>query len=68
MYPIETADLDIMTNYLSTAQHLIETASDHVASAKQLHDKLEAFYIEAMDFSKVDIIFNGIVNDMLHKE
>jgi len=65
MNPIDKADLEIMTNHLSDAKHLIETASNHIARAKQLHDELEAFYIEAMDFSKVDNIFDRIVNDIL---
>lgn len=68
MYPIESSDNEIMLGRLSAAHQLIDTACKHVEDAKHLHDELEAFYIKAMDFTKVDGIYQRIVDEILEKE
>ncbi|MBH1940781.1 hypothetical protein I5677_07765 [Mobilitalea sibirica] len=64
MRSLKESDLDSMTKHLSIAQQLIETASQHVLRAKELHDDLEAYYISAMDFSKVDTIYKQIMSEI----
>lgn len=49
---------------LKNAKELINHATNQVKQAKILHDDLEAIYIEAMDFSKVDIIFDKIIAEI----
>ena len=41
---------------------LVNKGLDCIKNAKALHDKLETYYVQNMDFSKVDNIFNEIVN------
>lgn len=53
-----------MSLNLKNAKDLIDIAAKQIKKAKLLHDDLEAFYIEAMDFSKVDIIFEKIINEL----
>lgn len=65
MQPIDTIDLNTMINNLTTAQQLLGTACGHIKSSKLLHDELEAFYITAMDFSKLDGIYDKIINEIL---
>lgn len=54
-----------MNLHLDKAEDLIATASKHIERAKLLHDDLEAFYVEAMDFSKVDGIYDRIIKEIL---
>lgn len=65
MFPIDCTILDGMNHNLTMAKQLIETAGKHVARAKQLHDDLEAFYIKAMDFSKVDEVYDKMIREIL---
>jgi hypothetical protein len=68
MKTIDQTLQDSMTKHLVTAKHLIQTAGEHVERAKMLHDELEAFYIAAMDFSKVEEVYNTLMNDILHRD
>jgi hypothetical protein len=68
MKPVEPAEFAAMMNHLSVAQYLIGTAGNHIARAKQLHDELETLYITAMDFTKIDSVYDKIVHDILKEE
>lgn len=50
-----------MEERLDRAQRLLPSACSLVKKAKELHDDLEAFYVAAMDFSKMDDVFEGII-------
>jgi energy-coupling factor transporter ATP-binding protein EcfA2 len=54
-----------MSLHLNKTKELIDIACDHVKRAKLLHDDLEAFYVKAMDFSKVDLIYERIIKEIL---
>ncbi len=43
------------------SERLLNEAAKCVEKAKKLHDELEAFYVSAMDYSKIDKIFENIV-------
>jgi len=47
------------------AIELLDKASNHVKQAKLLHDNLEAYYIKAMDYSKVDLIYESIIKEII---
>lgn len=64
MLSIPKTEHDQMHLHLNTAKDLINTATNHIKMAKLLHDDLESYYIEAMDFSKVDIIYDKIVKEI----
>lgn len=64
MNPIPKMEKDQMTSHLKMAKELIDSASKHIKRAKLLHDDLEAFYIKAMDFSKVDLIYEQILKEI----
>lgn len=49
---------------IATAKKLITTASNRVAKAKNIHDDLEHIYISAMDFSKIDALYEGILAEI----
>ena len=51
-----------MEDRLDKAHRLLPSACNLVKKAKELHDDLEAFYVSAMDFSKMDCVFNNIIN------
>lgn len=71
MKPIEIMNISIMARHLSMSQSLIDNACSHITRAKQLHDNLESYYITAMDFSKVDTIYDQIIEeirDITHKK
>jgi len=53
-----------MTLHLKKAEELIGIACEHIKQAKLLHDELEKYYIEAMNFSQVDSIFKKIANEI----
>lgn len=53
-----------MALHLNKSKELIDMASDHIKKAKLLHDDLEAFYVKAMDFSKVEPIYNRIMSEI----
>lgn len=54
-----------MRRNLSSARQLINTASNHISQAKKLHDDLEKYYVTAMNFDKVDKIYDRIINEIL---
>lgn len=54
-----------MSLHLNKAKELIDMACIHIKDAKLLHDDLEAFYVKAMDFSKVDTIYERIINEII---
>ena len=49
---------------LRIAEKLIEEASLRMKEAKIVHDKLEKFYIKAMDFSKTDEKLEKIIEEI----
>ncbi|MEA4970104.1 MAG: hypothetical protein VB051_06155 [Candidatus Pelethousia sp.] len=55
--PIPARDADAMRALLFHAEELITCAHSQVALSKAIHDELERFYVEAMDFSKLDALF-----------
>jgi len=64
MLDIPGTEQEQMSLHLKKSQELIDLACEHIKRAKQLHDDLEAFYIDAMDFSKVDIIYKKIMREI----
>lgn len=64
MSPIPHIIEEQMSIHLNRANELIDMACEHIKRAKLLHDDLEAFYVNAMDFSKVDSIFNNIIKEI----
>lgn len=64
MLDIPKTELELMSLHLKKAKDLTDTACDHVKRAKMLHDDLEAYYIDAMDFSKVDTIYEKILKEI----
>ena len=65
MLPVPEADAAILAGNLETAGNLINSACCNVEKAKKLHDELEAFYISSMDFTKVDIIYEKLLREIL---
>ena len=41
---------------------MIDRMTDSLRSAKQLHNELEQYYIDAMDFDGVDMLFDGLAS------
>lgn len=66
MMPIDQLTLDTLIHHLELAEQLITTAAEHIAKAKLLHDELESYYVAAMDFTKVDTIYDRIMHEILH--
>lgn len=54
-----------MSLHLEKSRDLINIACKHVKKAKVLHDELEKYYVNAMDFSKADPIYNKIMDEIL---
>lgn len=54
-------DLPIMEKRLADSKELLSEACGAVARAKKLHDELEVYYINAMDFSKLDEVYDKII-------
>jgi len=50
-----------MKNRAEISSLLLDKASKRVEKAKLLHDKLEAYYKEAMDFSIIDLFYDKIL-------
>lgn len=65
MNPVNDYELAGMNKHSLLARELIDLAANHVAQAKNLHDRLEKYYISAMDFSKVDEIYQRLIEDIL---
>lgn len=55
-------DEHIFVQRKETAALLLEKACGEVKSAKMLHDELERYYVEAMDFSKTELLYNEILD------
>ena len=51
-----------MEERLSKAQELLPHACSLIKKAKKLHDELEAFYVDAMDFGKMGSVFDDVIN------
>jgi hypothetical protein len=47
---------------------LLDKGLSIIASAKALHDEMEKFYIPNMDFSKLDKVYENIINKLLDYE
>lgn len=62
--PIPAHDEDAMRALLSHAEELIACAHEQVAASKATHDELECFYVEAMDFLKLDALFSQAMDLM----
>lgn len=54
-------DIPLMQNRNSHALLLLDNACIMVKEAKLLHDKLESFYVNAMDFKKTDDLYESIL-------
>ncbi|MEG1547315.1 MAG: hypothetical protein RR527_01075 [Clostridia bacterium] len=63
----QAVDAAAMQQQLIMAKLLIAEAEKQVAKAKQLHDELEAFYIKAMDFSKIEPMFERIIAQAIER-
>lgn len=59
-------DIAIMRQRLSDSKALLNNACALVKRAKLLHDDLEAYYVNAMDFSKMDGLFENIISRFYH--
>lgn len=64
MYPIPKNTQEHMSMHLDKSKELIDMASNHIKTAKLLHDDLEAYYVKAMNFSKVEPIYERIINEI----
>jgi chloramphenicol 3-O-phosphotransferase len=47
-------------------EEAVQAAVGEIAEAKRLHDQLETFYIEAMDFDELDAVRERMINKVLH--
>ncbi len=56
-----TVDVPEMRDFAIRAESLIAEAARQVRSAKLLHDDLEQYYEEAMDFTKLESVFTRIM-------
>lgn len=65
MNPVGNYDLESMAKHSAIARDLILAAAGHVAKAKALHDQLEKYYINAMDFTMVDQVYHKLIDDIL---
>lgn len=45
---------------------MLDSAARLLAEAKSLHDRLEAYYIDAMDFKKVDAVCSATLQKYEH--
>jgi GTPase SAR1 family protein len=63
MKPLPKITQEQMSRHLNKAKELIDMAGEHVRKAKLLHDDLESYYIKAMDFTKVDQIFDKVISE-----
>jgi len=67
MKPVKNYELESMLENAQKAKDLLGMAARHVARAKDLHDELEKYYISAMDFSRVNVIYQSLMDDILRK-
>jgi len=65
MLDIPKTEQEQMSLHLQKAKELTGLACEHIKRAKLLHDELEAIYIDAMDFSKVDAIYEKLINEII---
>ena len=54
-------DVNLILRRTENAHNLFKEAYVLVKEAKKLHDKLEEIYVEAMDFSRMNTIFEAII-------
>ncbi len=65
MLQVPDADAAVLRGNLETAGNLLDSAAGNVEKAKLLHDQLEAFYIASMDFTKLDAIYDRLLEEIL---
>lgn len=65
MGPIDDLLLKGMEQNLASAKSLIDMACNHISKAKELHDVLETYYIKAMNFTKLDGIYDKIIKELI---
>lgn len=65
MGTIDRYELKAMTNHRDIAKQLLEAAAGHVERAKALHDELEKYYIQAMDYDRIEQIYHRLLDDIL---
>ncbi|NLK52172.1 MAG: hypothetical protein GX295_06975 [Syntrophomonadaceae bacterium] len=67
----DTSVLDIRKEARAEKQRefykAVQAAIDEIGQAKELHDKLESFYIEAMDFDELDAVREQVLNQVLQQ-
>lgn len=56
---------ETLNSALNAKKKAIETASEHLKKAKELHDKLESYYIEAMDFDALNDYTSKTIKEIL---
>lgn len=56
-------DKTVMEKRSQDAQKLLSKAANMVKTAKRSHDRLERFYVNAMDFEKTELLFEKIKTD-----
>ena len=65
MEDIPKSLLEQMTLHFNKSKELIDMACENINKAKLLHDDLEAFYVQAMDFSRVEPIYDRVMKEIL---
>lgn len=60
---LKTLDLDLDRDK-RLFNDLLEKGCNIIGSAKKLHDDLEKYYINALDFSRIDMLYNNLVDSL----
>ena len=53
------------TKLKKAKDELLKEALSHLEKAKEIHDELENFYIEAMDFDKMNADTQSLINKII---
>lgn len=64
---ISAGEKEILNSALKAKLNAIEKASGHLKNAKELHDKLESYYKEAMNFDELNKYSDIIIKTILDK-
>lgn len=56
---------ETLKSALKAKFNALNTASEHLMKAKELHDKLESNYIEAMDFDKLNVYTDEVIKTII---
>ena len=59
------SDIDIENTLIIATNDLLQEAAKNVNTAKNIHDQMETYYIEAMDFEAVDFTASRLFNKIL---